>query len=329
MIGIIIAIVVASILLLALSVVLAVDLMYPKFLGKRGDGDIRIFYASIYDDLEAEEIVINGKKDTTLKGFIYKAKNMKTFENLIVISHGIGAGHFYLRPLIRKLCHDGYIVLAYDQYASGISQGKRILSLTRASLDLDRVLHYIDSRRDLDRYDIYLWGHSVGGYAVGAALCFNNPRIKKIINVSGFDIECNFVTGFVKGAKIIEYAFYLRNIFRNGKYGTYSFIRGLKKNKNTKVLYIGGEADLLVTPKASSLRFKKYESDKVEIDILPERGHSPYVTLECEKAQGPIFKDFGLLGGGENVPYSPWIDHEKYAQVDEDVYSKMLDFYNN
>ena len=182
---------------------------------------------------------------------------------------------------------------------------------------------------DLNKYDIYLWGHSLGGYAVGTALCFNNPKVKKIINVTGFNTESSFVTSFVKGAKLIGFGFFLRNLFRNGKYGTYSFTKGLKKNKDTKVLFIAGEKDTVVPPALSSEIYKKYEGDNLKVKILPNKGHSPFVTVECEEAQQQIFKDFGLLGGGEHVPYNVWINHEKYAQVDMDVYSMMIDFYNN
>ena len=329
MIGIIIGITFGVLLLLVISMVVTIDLMYPKFLGKRGDGDIRITYAPVYDDLEAEYFTIPGKKDTTLNGLIYKAKKVNSPKNLIVISHGMGAGHFYLRPLIEKFCNDGFLVFCFDQYASGISQGKCILSLTRAAVDLDRALKYIETREDLNKYDIYLWGHSLGGYAVGAALNFYNPKVKKIINVTGFNNESSFVTSFVKGANIIGWGFFLRNLVRNGKYGLYSFTGGLKKNKDTKVLFIGGEDDKVVPPELSSKKYKKYENDHVEVLTLPKKGHSPFVTVECEEAQAQIFEDFGLLGGGESIPYNVWINHEKYAQVDMDVYSKMIDFYNN
>lgn len=324
----IILIVLGSLLLLVAILIFIVDRMYRLFLYKRGDGDLRITYPSIPSDLDAEYITIKGTKKMNLHGFIYKAKNLKRAKNLIVISHGIGAGHIYLRPMIRRFCLDGYIVLAFDQYASGMSEGRRIEALSTSVYDLHQVLEYVSKDEELSKYDIYLFGHSLGGFASECTLNFKNDKIKKIVSISGFNSEQSFITSSMKYLKPIGWLFTLRNALYAGRYAFYSFGSGLRRNKTTSVYYLQGEKDTIVNPEDSKALLDKFQRNNLKAEFLPGHYHSPYNTIESEEKQNEVFKVFGMLGGG-NAPSSLDINYEKYSIIDDEVYKKIIDFYNN
>ena len=115
-----------------------------KALGKRGDGTVSIRYPlpSEQKDLIFKKDCFYNDKGNRFAVYEYRHKNVKDPKKVLLMIHGLGGGHFYLFPLINYFAKLGYLVVAYDQYASGASEGKKINSMTVGARDVKFALKY-------------------------------------------------------------------------------------------------------------------------------------------------------------------------------------------
>ena len=148
--------------LILILLIILIEKSFAQNFYKRGDGATCIDYAlpSEFDNLLKRKIAFKSKKET-LRGFVYKDKSVTNFKAVIVIAHGIGYGHFYLLNLVSYFAKNGYIVFCYDQASSGMSSGKKIDCMSRASLDIDNALRFKENDNELKNYenqDIILQG---------------------------------------------------------------------------------------------------------------------------------------------------------------------------
>jgi len=307
---------------LTLLLTFIVSLGMKKTFNKRGDGSISIRY-QLPSELKNAEInrgYILTKGNYKLSYLTYKKKNTNP-KALILVIHGIGYGHFYLLPLIQKFIDDGYMVMAYDQFASGSSQGKLLKTMSRGSVDIKYVLKYIESNSNLNNFPLYVFGHSWGGYVSGFTLRYSN-KIEKLVDVSGFDNECDFV-------RPLRLFAMLRNFLIVGKN---AFIRNKSNFKKTtaKVYYLQGVNDYVVQPRFAGEMYKKLFVNKpnIAVEILTDKGHTPFNDDECQTKQDKILSNFGFLGG-VLVPFDQYVDFRKISKVDENIYQKIISFYES
>lgn len=321
-------IVISVIIFLFLFSLLFIEILYHKLFNKRGDGhpSIRYYLFSEFPSL-AKEVVSFKSGKNILHGYVYKSKNIKEVKGLILMVHGIGFGHSYLYPLINYFCENGYLLLCYDQTASGISEGKRIKCMTSALKDIENALKFVSNNLKLQGYPLYLFGHSWGGYAVLNALNFANFNIQKVISVSGFNSEIDFILSFAKKLKLLKPMLYLDNYLHNGKYTKLTAYKGLENTKS-KVLFLQGEDDVTVSLNISGLLFKKIQNPNVHVELLKGKGHTPFVDDYSQNMQNTVMGKYGFLGGID-IPLDEGVDYRKISLPDESIYKMMLDFYND
>ncbi|MCR5332950.1 MAG: lysophospholipase [Bacilli bacterium] len=319
--------VLGGLLILASLPLIIVEVGYKKMFPHRADGvnSIRYFHKDEFNGLMYEKIYFLSKKDQ-LKGYIYKNKKCKSFKACIIMCHGIGFGHAYYLPLINKLCEDNYIVMAFDQYASGISEGLKVEGMARGVVDLDAAINFASKHEELGKNPLYVLGHSWGGYSALAVLAVNNKPLK-VISLAGFNSEVDLYNGYVKGIKFLKPYFYLHNKIKYGKLGNLSGVDGLKVT-DAKVLYLQGENDLVVPPAISSDLFKEVKKDNISIEMLPHKGHSFFFSFNSEENQGKLLAKYGLLGGVDK-DYNNFVDYRKMSELDPDIYSKIVSFFDN
>ena len=329
MIGLIIGIILGALLLLFFVSIIVLEVSYHKTLYKRADGDLRIKYVYSYDDVIREKISFKNKSNASLNGYIYKDQNNNNPKALILMVHGIGYGHYYLMPMIRFLVKNGFYVLAYDQYGSGLSEGKYITSTVRGISDIEYAFKFIKENDSINKLPLYLFGHSWGGYVVINSLNIKDNNVKKIISVAGFNNDNDLSISFSKAAKLLSWAIYLRNFVRFGKLAFYSSKKSLLKNSSAKVLYLQGEEDNIVPVTMSGAKFKEIESKNnlLRVEMIPDKGHAPYVTIKAQNAQNEVMKELGLFGGALSN-FNKNIDYEKLSELDPKVLQIILDFYN-
>ena len=326
MIGIIIGSICGAILLAFILLFLMCELTFRKVFFQRSDGDVRIRYAPISEELDVESVSFKNNKKATLNGFIYKKKGSNS-KRLVIVSHGLGAGHAYLRPLINYLANKGFAVFAYDNYASSLSEGKVVTCMSQAIIDLKYAIEYITSRKQFSKNtEINLLGHSWGGFAVLNALNFKDIKINKIVSFAGFDNDGKFCAGNSKFLRAFSFVITLRNALYCGKYAFYSASKGLKLNKDTKVYYLQGKLDETVNPKDSGYVFEKINNPNLKVEMLDNKYHSPFIADSAEKEAMKVLKDFGIFGGG-NAPLDT-IYYENISTPDMEIYQKVLNFLN-
>lgn len=313
--------------LILILLIILIEKSFAQSFYKRGDGATCIDYAlpSEFYNLLKRKIVFKSKKET-LRGFVYKDKSVTKFKAVIVIAHGIGFGHFYLLNLVSYFAKNGYIVFCYDQASSGMSSGKKIDCMSRASLDIDYALRFKENDDELKNYDTYLFGHSWGGFTVLSALNLKH-KIKKVISVAGFNSEIDLATEATPKIKPFRFIIRLRNFIHYGRYAFFDAYKGIIKSP-AKIRYYQGDKDLTISPKLGLEFFKKYEKDNFEVITLKDKGHTPFINDESQKLQQEVLVDLGLLGGKE-VDVSYFVDFRKLSLPDNDVYQSFLEFFDN
>ena len=319
-------IILGLLVLFFISCYLANIVVSKKVFPRRGDASISIKYPlpSDYTNLNVRKDYFLNNKKARISLYEYCKKDTKPL-GLVLLSHGIGGGHFYLLPLINYLCERGLMVLAFDHYASGTSEGKKIESLAQGALDVKYALKYIDKHYDLP---LYVLGHSWGGYSVAQGLRYSK-KILKCVSIAGLDSEAAMATGPKPLIPLIRAFVKICGFTKYGKYSFYTSYSAFKKT-HTKVLYIQGKTDLTVSPKTTGYRYQKAFKNKknIQVIMMDKKGHAPIVTFESQLAQMKVMKQFGMLGGNL-VPLDVYIDFNKNNVPDMDVYKMIGDYLLN
>lgn len=323
---VIVGIVVGALILFVISCYFANLVVSKKVFPRRGDASISIKYQlpSDFKNLNVRKDYFLNNKKARLSLYEYSKKDSKPL-GLVLLSHGIGGGHFYLLPLINYLCERGLMVLAFDHYASGTSEGKRIESLAQGGIDVKYALKYIDNHYDLP---LYVLGHSWGGYSVAQGLRFSK-KILKCVSISGLDSEATMANGPKALVPLIRTFVRVCGFTKYGKYSFYSSYSAFKKT-NAKVLYIQGKEDATVSPNITGYRYQKAFKNKenIKVVMMDQKGHAPIVTYESQLAQMRVMKQFGMLGG-YLVPLEVYVDFNKNNVPDMDIYKMIGDFLIN
>ena len=317
----IVAIVIGAIILFH---ILLVELFNYFYFNKRCDGSVSITYPlpSEFENLNVKKSYFEGHKHNRFSVYEYSEKNAKTHKGVILITHGIGTGHFYILNFIEKLCLNGYIVVAYDAFGSGTSEGRKVGPVAIAARDAKYVAEYVDEKYKNER--IFAAGHSWGGYAIAHVLR-HSKKIEKAIIVSGINCEADFIS-FVPGTQLICLFLKLYELIHFGKDGVVT-IEKVLKTTDKKVLYAQGSEDKLVSPKLHSLKFKKeFENyQNIEVKVYEGKKHTPFFTLASEKSQWKNLFKFGFMGG-KLFPLEPAYDYREGSVVDEAVLHDFLEF---
>ena len=308
-------------------------LLYPIFasaakkaLAYRGDGapSAPNYYPWTWKDLAYEPFSFKCGK-WVLRGFKYSKKGVKEFKGLVTFFHGLGSGHYAYVNLCNMLAQAGYLVYAYDNPGSGLSEGRVIGSLSEAPKAQKAFYEYLDkhtSIKDLPRYAI---GHSWGGFTALCALQ-EQYRVKKVVSISGFDSVKQIFLSAVPIAKLMKCEIWLYQTIHYGKLGRLSGLE-LMKNTNKEVLYIQGEQDKVVNFKDNGLRFQQELKDKKNIHFLfkKDSAHNPYWTKEVE--------DYYLscVEGKDSImsldrPLGRTFKDDWWRSVDPSIEKAILDF---
>ena len=243
-----------------------------------------------FDGLNQKSFDVKSSLGHTLKGyFYYYASPIKS--KLIVFEHGMFGGHRSYMREIELLCKEGYLVYAYDHTGCMESGGEGTGGFSQSLRDSNEVISALKGIQELQGYDIYVIGHSWGGFAT-----LNVPRfhqdIKKIVALSGFlspkDIIYEHLGGILR---IFAGKIYKGEVEKNPDYMEISALDTLK-NTETRALIVHSPNDHMVNYKKNFVRLQKSLKDNKNIEFLTVEGarHNPTYTLEAVKAKDEFFK---------------------------------------
>lgn len=276
-----------------------------------------------------------------LQGYLLGKENTK---GLVVVVHGLGGGaEGYLTPILYFL-NQGYQVFAYDNTGYHLSEGKNCVGLPQAVEDLDAALSFVEQEPRFAGLPVYLFGHSWGGYAVGAVLNFNH-KVKAVVSVSGFSNPNKMIVEWAKRmAGVWAYLaipfLVLHQRLSFGKKMDIMAVNGINK-ADVPVLLVHGSKDTTVRLDGSATFSLKEEitNQKVRyilwdkeqqnghLDVLYQAGAKAY-GLQISKEYSELLKKTkNKLTEEDKAEFFANVDKETSSAPNEELMKKIVEFY--
>lgn len=316
----------STLLFLSIAAFLILWFIFEKRFNLRQDGDPRLKYLSNddFDSLLGEPISFKSNKGQNLRGFVYYRQGKK-YKGLILFIHGIGGGHMAYTTEINFFAQNGYKVFAFDTTGSMHSEGKGMVGVSQGIIDVEYALNYIKQDNKLSKMDLYIFGHSLGGYIAINSLRIKNNNIKKAVILSGFKSLSSQVVGQKKIFILLVPLIKIYGLLKFGLKGNYDSLKTMQKTK-VPVLFIQGYKDRAVPFIDSGMEYKnKANNPLVKFLFLESKYHYPYLSDRAESYLNKVFKS--LKGKGEDniLP----IDYKLICEEDTYVMNEILEFLRN
>ncbi|MDR1615838.1 MAG: lysophospholipase [Syntrophomonadaceae bacterium] len=209
--------------------------------------DISLRYEEI-DNIKYPRTTISFiSRGNALCGYIYGEQNQK---GLILFAHGIRSGADSFLPEVMYFVDKGWRVMTFDGTGTRRSEGKSILGLPQTKIDVEAAIEYIKSDNSLSTLPLVLYGHSMGGYAVAAALGNYRDDVEAVVCVAAFNSPADTMYFHSKNTvgilADIEYPFmWLYQTLLFGADANITAVDGLNSS-DTPVLIAYSENDLTV-----------------------------------------------------------------------------------
>ena len=144
-------------------------------------------YFLVYDDIDKEKYprvqIIVQSSENDISAFLYEVDDAK---GLIVVAPGHRDANDIKLYEIRYFIDAGYSVVCLDYTGCYTSGGSSMKGYNQSVYDIDALLDFIEADEKFEELPIYLFGHSMGAYAVCAELRFEH-NIAKVVAASGFN----------------------------------------------------------------------------------------------------------------------------------------------
>lgn len=243
-----------------------------------------------------------------------------------------------------KVLNQGYQVFAYDNTGYHLSEGKNCVGLPQAVEDLDAALSFVEQEPRFEGLPVYLFGHSWGGYAVGAVLNFNH-KVKAVVSVSGFNNPNKMIVEWAKRmAGVWAYLaipfLVLHQRLSFGKKMDIMAVNGINK-ADVPVLLVHGSKDTTVRLDGSATFSLKEEitNQKVRyilwdkeqqnghLDVLYQAGAKAY-GLQISKEYSELLKKTkNKLTEEDKAEFFANVDKETSSAPNEELMKKIVEFY--
>ena len=284
-----------------------------------------------------QEIQYKSNKET-LQGYYYKAEESK---GIIIFNHGYKSAAEVFFPLFIKLIDNNYSIFAYDGTGVNNSTGKSTIGFCQPLIDLNNTISYVKNSDLIEKNDIYLMGHSMGGYAVCSVLSLQDD-IKGVVSLSGVCDAYNLI--FDKGKQYIGFLVYLLkpllNVLQNKdfkEYKDYNSVKGLN-DSNVPALIIHGVDDKTILYDKDSIISRKDLITNPNVTYYTQEGlnaaHSNIIySEESIRYQKEVTKTLKEITKNKDSArfeqYYNEIDHQLYSQIDNEILNQILNFYNS
>lgn len=151
----------------------------------------RYEYETVYNVEDFPGLMRTSYDVTSDKGQKIAAYNYyredQDIKGIVIIAHGFGGGGQELfMPFADIFARNGYYAFAYDATGYDQSEGGSMKGLAQGVIDLDRIISFVESREEFSGLPVMLFGHSWGGYCVGAVLNLH-PEVTAACALSGFN----------------------------------------------------------------------------------------------------------------------------------------------
>ncbi len=301
------------------------------------------FYLDDFDGLKADKHEFKSNDGTSLVGYRYYTDRVKA-QGVVVIAHGLGGGgHNSYMDVAYYFAKHGYDVFAYDATGNDESGGDGVKGIPQGVADLSYAIDYLRSIDEVKDLPVMLWGHSWGGYCVGAVLNYH-PEVKAIASLAGFNRSGDLIKaqGQQMVGGIIGFMMPYVNTIEAVKCGKYSSATALDGFANSKCgVLIAHSSDDTTVPieYGYDVYYKQYADDeRFEFIRYENKGHNNifYSDSYIDYLDDLSEEMRGYFGGRspsreEKAAYiNERLNREIYCNgLDTKLFDRILNFYNS
>lgn len=277
----------------------------------------------VYDDIDKDKypreqlLVKSGNND--ISAFLYANDDAK---GVIVVAPGHRDANDIKLYEIRYFVDAGYSVVCLDYTGCYTSGGNSMKGYNQSVYDMDALLDNIEADKRFEDMPIFLFGHSMGAYAVCAQLQFGH-NIAKVVAASGFDTPEEQWQYSIKRCTGIFYPIIqpFNSLFINLKYGDdkdLSAVEGIN-SVSIPVLVISAEEDPFYGGKSPIYeRQNEIINPNCTFVLMDEDNHNGHYDY--------FLTDAALEYAAEN-PMPP-VDKELYMEHDAGVMKMIIEFFD-
>ncbi|MBO4635568.1 MAG: alpha/beta fold hydrolase [Clostridiales bacterium] len=180
-----------------------------------------------------------------LTGYRYYREGQDV-KGLIIMAHGIGAGHNSYMDCADYFTQNGYDVFAFDVTGNDESEGSNVRGLPQGVIDLDHAISFVEGLDEFSGLPIVLFGHSWGGYSCTSVLN-QHPEVAAVCSVSGFNRSSDLLLfqGEQMIGPVINIMMPYLNIYERIKFGEYAVQTSMDgfANSDARIMIVHSEDD--------------------------------------------------------------------------------------
>lgn len=335
---------IAALFFLVLMPVLTVLVYHDNFGGRFETADWMAYSVSDFEGLEVTECTFPSNDGQLLAGYHYNKENQQ-IKGVVVLAHGFGGGgHNTYMDIADYFTSNGYLVFAYDATGNDKSEGDSVGGLPQGVIDLDYALRYVKQAEEYRDLPIVLFGHSWGGYSVGAVLnC--HPDVKAVVLLAGFNCSADLMEQQGESMagpsiKLFMPYFSLYERIKFGKYAGYSAMGGFE-NSDAGVMILQSRDDPVVLPENGYEKFYQVYGGNPRFRFIEyeDRGHSGVLfserAQEYERQLDEKYTAYVEANGGEYTAeikaefMKKNLDKKKCYEFDNDLMRQIVEFYDS
>ena len=293
--------------------------------------------------LKADRHEFTSNDGIKLVGYRYYVEDVKA-QGVVVIAHGFGGGgHNSYMDVAYYFAQRGYDVFAYDATGNDESEGKGVNGIPQGVADLSVAIDYLQKIDEVKDLPVMLWGHSWGGYCVGAVLNYH-PEVKAIASIAGFNRSGDLIKaqGQQMVGGIIDFMMPYVNSIERIKCGKYSSANALDGFSNSKCgVFIAHSSDDTTVPieYGYDVYYEQYAGDeRFEFIRYENKGHNNILNSAMRIDYINDFnEEFYNYFGRWDPPFEEraayideHLDREIYCNgLDTELFDSILNFYNS
>lgn len=258
--------------------------------------------------------------NSIIRGGLYNYKEYDSTK-LFIVNHGMWSGVSAYIQDVEYFCKKGYQVLAMNYEGTNESDGN-LVGLGNSLRCVDHIVKYVKSNPELNTRDIYVYGHSWGGFAT-SNIPYYHKDIKGILAISPFISIKSCMKGLLPKALWFIIPVYM--LIEYSKTKGYSRANSYKSLKNFKgnVVIIHSENDNLVKFKYNTYKLQK-KLPHASFLIEKEKDHCPQYTHQAIQITRKYLEDLKGMTEEEKTKYMEGFDFHAMGALDCELLDKAL-----
>lgn len=292
-------------------------------------------------ELTRKEIKFKSNENELI-GYYYES-SFKS-KGLVIVVHGFKAGADDYLPLINYVVKKGYNVFAYNMTGTFESQGSSTIGMCQSLIDLYNALNFIESDNRFNKQNLFLIGHSMGGYAAASVLSLHK-NIKACACIApmynGNTIMLEKGEQYVgKVSKVSKPIFELYQKYLFNDYINYNGVKGIN-DSNIPVLIAHGVEDKIITFSEQSIISHKKEITNPNVIYYIAKGlqsdhdniwHSNEAVIYQKQIESELklleIEKKSKLSNEEILSFNKIVNHKLYSEINSELLDLIISIFD-